>query len=399
MQRISTLMQFTASEQALSAAQSDMMQAQARIASGKRISVPSDDPGGAGESVTLRSNLAQLDQYKSNQGQAEYLLNESDNALSQFSDALVTVKQNLVAAGNGGYTDADRQALATNLEGVLSQMVGLANTSDGTGGYLFAGTRDGAAPFTQSGAAVSYGGDANAQRLEISNSQFLQTRLTGDEAFLRIRAGNGTFTTAAAATNTGTGVIDPGGVVDPSQITGSGYSIAFDGSKYVVTRSSDGTQFNFPPGSSGTTSLQFDGMSVAINGTPAAGDSFAVQPSGYQSIFDTMAQAISALRTPGSSPAALARVNTALGSVQASVDQAIAHVGTERAQLGSALNEVNGYASVQASRTVDLQTQLSGIEDADMAQAISAMTQKQLVYTAAIQSYSSISKLSLFNYL
>ncbi len=398
MQRVSTLMNFLAGEQALSARQRELLTAQNQVSSGKRIAAPSDDPVGAATGVTLRSGLAQLDQFKSNRGQAQYVLGQSENAVASFSDALTAAKEKLIAAGNGSYGDSQRQMIAGDLEGLLAQMVGLANSSDGAGGYLFAGSRQSAAPFAQSGTVVSYSGDATAQRLEVANNRLLQVKQTGDDLFLRMRPGNGTFTTAAAAANTGSGIIDAGGVTDPSQVTGSAYTIDFNGTQFVVTRASDNAQFTFAA-ASGSTALAFDGMRVTITGQPAAGDRFTVKPAGYQSIFDTMSQAIAALRAPGSNPAALAQINTQLGGALASVDQALDHLSLARAQIGSALSEIDGYDQLHDTRSAELQGRLSDVEDVDYAQAISELTRRQTTYEAAIKSYSSVSKLSLFDYL
>lgn len=398
MQRVSTLMHYVAGERAIAAQQRELLAAQQRVSTGKRIASPADDPIGAATGVALRSNLAQLEQFRGNQSQARYLLGQSENAVAQFGDTLLTVKDKLLAAANGTFGDAQRQMVAIGLESLLAQMVGLANTSDGAGGYLFAGAREGAAPFAQSGAVVSYGGDANALRLEVANDRLLQAKLAGDDVFLRMRPGNGTFTTGAAATNAGTGIIDAGGVVDPAQVTGSDYAIDFDGTQYVVTRASDGTQFTFAA-SAGRDTLQFDGLQVAISGNPAAGDRFTVAAAGYQSIFDTMAQAIAALRTPGVDAAAVARITTALGGAGASVDQAIDHLSLKRAQIGAALAELDGYAQLHESRDVDFQGRLSAIEDVDYAQAITELMRRQDGFAAAIKSYSSVSKLSLFDFL
>ena len=48
--------------------------------------------------------------------------------------------------------DSQRAALAQGLQGDLNQMIGLANTSDGQGGYLFAGSQQSAPPFSESAA-------------------------------------------------------------------------------------------------------------------------------------------------------------------------------------------------------------------------------------------------------
>ncbi len=42
--------------------------------------------------------------------------------------------------------------------------------------------------------------------------------------------------------------------------------------------------------------ISFDGIQVDLNGTPANGDSFSVAPAGFQSVFDSLAQAIATLK-------------------------------------------------------------------------------------------------------
>ncbi len=398
MQRVSTLMQFAAAEQAISARQRELLEAQRSIASGRRIAVPSDDPLGAATGVALRSGLAQLDQFKANQSHARFLLNQSENAVAQSADAVLDARDRLLAAANGSVSDGDRLMLARDLEGILARMVGLANSADGIGGFLFAGANEGAAPFAVAGTAVVYTGDGNPQRLEVDRGQLLKTKLTGDDVFMRIRAGNGTFTTAADGSNAGTGRIDTGGVTNPSALTGSAYDILFDGTQYVVTRAADSAQFFFTPGT-GSTTLAFDGLQVTIAGEPLAGDRFDVQPAGHQSIFDTMAQAIAALKTPAASAADRARLSTLIGGALASVDQAHDHFLLKRAEIGTSLAELDGYANLNESRNLELQGRLSDVEDVDYAQAVTLLARRQASFEAAIKSYSMVSRLSLFDYL
>ena len=69
------------------------------------------------------------------------------------------------------------------------------------------------------------------------------------------------------------------------------------------------------------------------------------------------------------------------------------------ADLGSSLAELDAYASLNDDRSLAHQARLSNVEDVDMAQAISQLSREHATYQAALQSYSAISKLSLFNYL
>ncbi|HXF47721.1 MAG TPA: flagellar hook-associated protein FlgL [Burkholderiaceae bacterium] len=402
MQRISTFELFRSGELALLARQREVAEAQARVSSGKRINSPADDPIAAADATATRTALAQFEQFKENQDHARYLLNLGESTLASFISALQDVREKLVAAGNGGYSNAERQMIAGELRGIFDRMVGLANASDGTGGYLFAGSRGTAAPFSQSGLATAFNGDDTLLKLEVSKDRFQQVKFAGDALFLKIRPGNGSFTTAAAAGNTGTGVIDPGSVTDPTLVTGSAYTIVFavagGATTYQVVRASDSAIV--ASGSySNPAAIDFDGLQVGIRGTPANGDSFTVAPAGFRSVFDTVATAVQALENGPANAAQEAQFQTALGGVQASVDRALDHLLLKRAEVGAALAELDAYANLNDDRQLEYRTRLSAVEDLDLAAGISELSRRQTTLEAAIRSYSTISKLSLFDYL
>jgi len=400
--RVSTYAFYRSGELSLMQRQSALLETQAQIASGKRINTPADDPVGAANAMSTRTALSQLDQFKSNQDRASYLLNLGESTLGQFVDTAQTIKERLIAAGDGAYSNAERRAIATDLQGILAQMVGLANSSDGAGGYLFAGSREATAPFSQSGLAISFNGDDTLARLEVSSNRLQQVKQAGDDLFLKLRPGNGTFTTTAASGNTGSGVIDPGSVIDPTQVTGSSYTIGFSvaagATTYQVVRASDSAVV-----ASGTysapASIDFDGQHVAISGTPANGDTFQVAPAGYQSIFDTLAAAVQLLSKGVTTSADKAQLQTSLSGLNASFDQVLDHLSLKRAEYGSALSELDSYAKLNDDRQLQYKTRLSAVEDLDLAQATGELSRRQTTFQAAIQSYSMISKLSLFNYL
>lgn len=402
MMRVSTFTFFQRGEATMMERQRAMLETQAAVASGKRINAPSDDPVGAAIATSTRSALSQFDQFKSNQDRASYLLNLGESTLGQMYEATAQVKEKLIAAGNGSYSNAERLALAKDLQGTLAQLVGLANSSDGAGGYLFAGNKEGAAPFAQTGTSVAFNGDATPQRLEVSSNRLQQVKLAGDELFLKIRPGNGTFTTTAAPTNTGSSVVDAGSVPNPGQLTGSSYAVTFAVSggtaTYQVVRASDSAVVASGNYAS-PASIAFDGQQITVSGAPGNGDSFQVTPAAYRSVFDTVQSAIQVLGKTVTSNADQAQLQTALSGLGASVDQALDHLSLMRSQYGTSLAELDGYQQLNDDRALQYQTRLSAVEDLDLAQALSQLSQRQTSYQAALQSYSSISKLSLFNYL
>lgn len=406
MLRVSTNTLYRTGEQNIIDRQSELLTAQTQLSSGKRINSPSDDPLGAADATSIRSGISQFQQFKTNQDYARYLLNLGESALAGVIGSVQDVMERLVQAGNGSLSDNERASLASDLEGTLGRMVGLANSSDGAGGYLFAGSRENTAPFAQSGNAVSFSGDQILQKLEVASDRFQQVKFSGDAVFQKIRAGNGSFITDAANANTGSGWISVGTVTNPTALTGRPYAIDFavaaGVTTYTVARSNaDGTTTIVASGTyTAPQSIEFDGMQVTINGTPANLDRFDIAASPYQSLFDTMARAVSTLRAPvqGNASAA-AQFYTDLGQVQASMQQALDHLLMRRSEIGTALSELDAYGSLNDDRQLEYEERLSVVEDLDYAKGASELARRQQTFEAALASYSKVSQLTLFDYL
>jgi flagellar hook-associated protein 3 FlgL len=399
--RVSTSNLYLESLQGINADQSAVLNSIGQLSSGKQVNSPADNPVGAAQASLLQSDLTQLGQYTSNQGQASQMLNSASSTLTQFINVMQSAQSTMIQAGNGTLSDADRSALAAQLQQGLNQLVGLANTSDTQGGFLFGGSVTSTPPFVQNGNSVSYAGDNIVQGLQISQSRTEQIKYAGNSVFMDIPTGNGSFVTSAGAANTGTGTLSAGTVTSPSALTGDKYSISIlaGGTNYQVDDLTKGTTVVASTPLGNPTTLAFDGMQMTLSGTPAAGDTFSVAPSGTQSVFATIASAIAALQTPSTSAAAdaqrTAAITTALGNAQ----QAISSLTSTQAAMGAQLSELNTYTTVTGDRTLQDQTQMSSIVDLNYANGASKLSQQQTQYQAALQSYSSISKLSLFNYL
>ncbi|HWY72444.1 MAG TPA: flagellin, partial [Burkholderiaceae bacterium] len=108
---------------------------------------------------------------------------------------------------------------------------------------------------------------------------------------------------------------------------------------------------------------------------------------------------IAALQQPAQAPAATAQLQTALGSALSSASQALDHLTVKQAEIGNQLQQLNSYSTLNSERTLQTNSALSSIQDLDYAKGATQMSQQQTIFQAALQSYSAVSKLSLFNYL
>lgn len=112
---------------------------QNQLNSGSKINRPSDDPVIAVKGMGYRTNLAKVEQYQRNLGEANTWLDTTDTTLGQVGDALHRVKELLVQASNDTNLSEDREKMASELKQMREQMRDFANTKVGDD-YIFSGT-------------------------------------------------------------------------------------------------------------------------------------------------------------------------------------------------------------------------------------------------------------------
>lgn len=114
----------------------------------KAISVPSDDPTATGQSMLVRSQQAATAQYTRNAADGVGWLSTTDSALSDTTKILNRVRDLTVQGANSGTMSAtSREAIATELVGLKSDLLAAANTSY-AGRSVFSGSSDSGQAFT-----------------------------------------------------------------------------------------------------------------------------------------------------------------------------------------------------------------------------------------------------------
>ena len=194
---------------ALNQAKLESQQASIEIASGRSVNEPSDNPTAAALLVENNDqatfNSGYLQSLNSVQGQ----FSTADSTLSSVVTALQRAISLGVEGANGTLSDSDRGAVATELQGIQSQLVSLANTSY-QGRYVFAGTNTNAPPFVADNTVASgvrYAGNTGVNQVSIGSGYKLAVNLPGSQLFSA--AGNDVFlaiNTLIQALQTNTGI-------------------------------------------------------------------------------------------------------------------------------------------------------------------------------------------------
>ncbi|MBV7536896.1 flagellar hook-associated protein FlgL [Duganella sp. sic0402] len=416
--RISTKTMFDIGSTQITSLSSAMARTQQQLSTGRKNLTAADDPIASARALEVTQSQSLNTQLATNRSNAKGVLGTETTALASVTALLQDIKTSAVQAGNGSYTPSDLATIATQLEASLADLLGVANTADGVGGYVFSGYKSTTLPFTKTATGAEYQGDQGQRSLQVGSTRTIPITDSGASVFEANVTGNGTFVTTPDAANYdrgGSGIISAGSVKDATLLTGHKYQINFQvvpeqpgipkQTTYTVTDMTTGDPV--PPAPipaepqpyvSGQ-NISFDGVQFDIKGSPADGDSFNVEPSTKQSIFSTVQSFIDALRSPGAAEPGNARLNNMLNQLQVNIDNATDNVLSVQSAVGARLKELDYLDSSGDDLGLQYATTLSNLQDLDYTAAISLFTQQQTTLTAAQKSFTTMSGMSLFNYI
>jgi flagellar hook-associated protein 3 FlgL len=393
--RISTSHAYDTALTNLMSRQDNLTQSQEQLTSGKRVVKASDDPTAAARAERDRALGERTTASQRALDASNNAMTLTESALGDAGELLQQARELVVSAGDASYGDAERLSKANALQALRGQLLSVANRTDGQGGYVFSGQGSGGAPFVDQPGGVTFKGVGGA--VNVATDEPLPLTLDGGNIWLAANTGNGVFVTTN--TNSSAAWIDAGSVTAPDQITGSTYDIQFSTAGGATTYSvlKDGNQVSTGNAYTSGQQISVDGMSFAISGTPADGDVFETTPSSKSlSVFDTLDKAVALLSTPNQGGAS---VQQAVQESLRNIDQCASQLSSARSFAGTTLQRLDGIKGRLDATQLSAQTDRSSAEDLDMTQALSSFNQQQTGYQAALQSYATIQKLSLFQYL
>lgn len=181
--RISTQTLFDSGAARIGDLQSSLYKTQQQLSTGRRVLTPSDDPIAAARALEVTQSQSLNTQYGTNRGYAKDSLAMVDSTLSSVTELLQNVKTTAISAGNGSLGDGERASIATALQSSLSQLVGLANTRDAQGNYLFSGFQTTTPAFVQTATGAQYQGDQGQRLVQVDSSRQMAVSSQGQAVF------------------------------------------------------------------------------------------------------------------------------------------------------------------------------------------------------------------------
>lgn len=409
--RVASLQSFYRNVENMMRSQSALNKTQEQISTGKKVLSPSDDPFAATRILELEHAQANTDQYKKNINAAKSHLGLEEQSLKSVVESLARLKQLTIKAGDAALDQSNRQAIAAEVKQIKNLLVDVFNTVDSSGDYIFAGYKGGIKPFqVNANGRYEFKGDEGQRRLNLSDSVSVALGDSGKTLFVDVPSVKNTFTTGSSLKNQGNASITPGFVVDQDKydkfypddlvITFNPESAATPAQpNYTVTRASDGrvveglSAMGFGEGKKITVA----GLSVTINNDPKPGDQFTVKSSPKQGILDTVVRLQSGLERLGDGPEDSKVLTNLVADTLKNIASAETVVSGNQTVIGARLNIIDKTQSLTEDIEVVNKKALSAVADTDFAAAATRLSMESFLLEATQQSYSRISRLSLFD--
>ncbi len=282
--------------QSVNQAAREFQDANRQVASGRRLSAPSDDPLGARQAVNEHATLGRIDAYTRAGDAAGARLAVVDTMLAGYVDKITAAVVAGQSARGSHATPTSRAAAAAEVRSLRDSMATDLNVSF-NGVYLFSGTESGTPAYASSLSGWTYQGNADTNRVDV----------------------------------------------------GINRSVA----------------------------VTFDGQALAQGG--AATDVFTV--------LDDLADAIDAGNN--------AAIGVGLADLEAAFDRALVFQG----RLGADERGLDDAATSLTTMRLASDSRRAAIEDADLAEAATRMSQAELAYKSALSAVSAVERQSLLDYL
>ena len=388
---------------------------QQQLISQRRVETASDDPIAAAKIELMNQRIMFGERLQKNRENAAGALQLEEGVLTNVENVIQRLRELQVQAGNGALGNDERNAIAIEAEGLLTQLQGLANSQDSSGSYIFSGSKTSTQTITRdSNGRFIYNGDQTIRYQAISSGLNIALNDVGSELFMRIPSGNGVFAVSEPAQpNTGTVVASAGTVLDSKAVVEDTYTLSFvlnSNNQMVLMVTGAKTGHVIPPSGlpddaplySPGQAITFNGLQIEINGAPDAGDSLIIKPANSQSIFDTVQGMIDNLHRPLDSASDKARIQTMNNQLLSQLDLGLHRILDKRAALGGRMNQLD-LAEAANQDLIDISTatraQLAELSDTALAEVATSLELQKFYLEIAEKAFTKIQGLSVFNYI
>ncbi|MCI2975363.1 MAG: hypothetical protein MP439_04715 [Ferrimicrobium sp.] len=233
--------------------QTQLSQMEQTLSTGNNINQPSDNPTGVANLINVNASLSAYNQYQSNITAGQTVASLANASMTQAVNIVQQISSVLIQAGNPGVTPSNAKGIASQVQGLETSLLGVANTTY-LGQAIFAGTAGKTVAYTESGGVVTYQGNTTAPSVAAAPGVNLATSIANPfDAPSSNGTGTGTGTDIFAAINSAISDLNNGTI-------GANFQSALSGVQTALSALED------KAAQAGVNDAQFQVMSQQVTG-------------------------------------------------------------------------------------------------------------------------------------
>ncbi|MBV7413690.1 flagellar hook-associated protein FlgL [Aeromonas sp. sif2433] len=373
-----------------------------QLMTGDKFNRAGEDPSGMSQKMALTKEIDLFKQYGVNGSLLENSLGHEDTVLTSINNAMLSAQTLIQKANSSAMGSEERNAIASELEGLQKQMFDLMNSKNSQGEFIFGGNQSKTQPFVKDASGnYVFQGDTGQRSIQVSPTVQIPANDSGFNLFETVA----TRRTASATTaNIKVGVGDQGNF---ESFYRNSYDSSLASNQFTVStlagppdsyeiKDSGGTVVQSGDYSAGN-KIAFNGLELTLDlPTGGADQNFALDTPKNDSVLNGMSDFISALRDPTIPAAdfqlAVADATTHMNNARTQVDRGQGDVGSRLNSLEQVMGSNDGLSTLN-------QQARAKVSEADMYEVIAALSKEEAAMSASQLSFSKISKLTLFDYI
>ena len=391
----------------------ELIRTNQQISTGNRILTPADDPVASVRLLQLEQQRSMLGQYKENLIAANNSLVQEESVLNSVNDIMQRIRVLAEEAGNGALSQSDRQSIAAELREREDELLGLMNTKNARGEYLFSGFQGKTQPFVRQGdGSFVYMGDEGQRKLQVASSLDIPISDNGKKVFQNVTNAarlDATYTQPAGSSLTVSSplVQDEIAYASAPGYPGSQFQILFNDlanpKNYEIVETSTGTSLqtgSMDDDDKLHDTLVFAGVVVHLDGVPNGNETISITADPArekQGVLDTIYQLRTALENNTDSPEGSRATRDAVAAAITNIDHAMVTIDQTRGDIGARMNIIETTQTNNEDVTLVNQAVQAELREVDYPEALSKLAFQSIILEAAQQSYVKVSNLNLFN--
>ena len=400
----------------------DVGDIQVQVSTGKKSLSLKHDVHEISQLNATEEQKSEISQFKNNAGRIISDLDKIDNSFAQLENATIRLQEIHVQTSNGLISSQERKLFKLEVAGIKQEILTIANRRDAFGKGVFAGDSGNAEPFkVDNFGLISYSGSAADRSLQISRDNQLPQNFSGDEVFLSAGSADGKFSIFDAidafsrsldfpiASGTSSDLLSNGNSVDlvfnPAgqatnykfDLVANGTTFKGDSNVYVNDFNGIVAGINSHTGSTGVTAVVSSQNKIKLTGVGVdlKIKNFSTDlPNSSDQYIAVQKVVASNVTNETILPHTLSNAE-----VENKLYQVFDHFIAKRTELGIAVKTARNAEDSAQEALVNLNLDISKLEDADMAELLTKLQGLLTNKEAAQATFSRITSTNLFDFL